>query len=445
MPLIVLIFGFWCVRTVLRSGTARAWLTVVVPVMMLVPSNFFLRLPHLPPLSIEDSVLGALGIGLLLTDVRRWNFTTLDLWIAVYIFAVAYAERLPWGTNGAWLRFATAVLECLVPYAVGKLLVEEPGMRLRSIQSLVRFMAIACIFAIPQFVTKKNLYIYFWEHFFPGEWLPLQSRMGFGRVSGPYGEAEGAGMTILVGLLLAAWLQHGEHLLPLKYAKAALCVLLAALLMTQSRGPWLGALIAYAVASVGRSLRPRRHAVLLLSLVLLVGVPSYSAFENYTSGKRVQYGSLQETAQYRRELIENYVPIAQAGGAWGWGSITFPHPDGQASVDNQYLLTWLSQGYVGATAFLLVVGETICRYIRLGLRARGLRERYFVLTMLGIILGLAFTFTTVWMSDQDSMLFFLLAGWCQSIRPGQSDRTDSLRSATRSELEHDERPMLVYT
>jgi hypothetical protein len=443
MSLIVLIFGIWCLISISRFGTARTFLTVVLPVMMLVPCAFFLRLPHLPPLNIEDSVLGSLGIGMLLYDIRRWRFTTLDLWIAVFICTAAYSERIPWGTNGAWLRFVTAILQCLVPYMAGKLLLEQPGMRLKSTQTLVRFMTIACIFAIPQFVSKKNLYLYFWEHFFPGQWLPIQTRMEFGRVSGPYGGAESAGMTILIGLLLAAWLQHGRQLLPLKYAKTSIFILVLSLLMTQSRGPWLGAIIAFAVASIGRAAKPGRRAVLIFSLFLGVGVPLYSAFENYTSGKRTEYGSAQETAQYRKELIANFIPIAEAGGAWGWGD-SFPHPDGQNSLDNEYLLIWLLQGYVGAISLVLIIGETTFRYTRLGSRARAIRERYFILTLLGIVVGLAFTFTTVWMSDQDYLLFFLIPGWSQSIRPGQSDSTDSSQSDLRRELQfHDS--ILVYT
>lgn len=444
MPYIVLIFGFWCLRSVLTYGTARAWLTVVLPVMMFVPCDFYLHIPHLPPLNIEDSVLAVLGVSLLLKYARRWRFTTLDLWIAVYIFTAAYAERLPWGVDGAWLHLAVVILECLVPYAVGKLLVEQPGVRVKSAQILVRTMTIACIFAIPQFFTKKNLFTYFWNHFFPNEFAILQARMGFGRLSGPYGEAEAAGMTILVGLLLAAWLQHGRQLLPMKYAKASLVILLVSLLMTQSRGPMLGALIAFTIASIGRAAKPGRRALIILGLTVVIGIPSYSAFENYISGARAEYGSLRETAQYRKELIANYVPIAQAGGAWGWGSLTFPHPDGQDSVDNQYLLTWLAQGYVGAIAYLLIVGETLIRYIRLGLQARVPRERYFVLTLLGIVAGLAFTLTTVWMNDQDSMLFFLLAGWSQSIILEPADSKDPQQESIRPELKSVD-SLLVYT
>jgi len=435
VALIVLIFGIWCLVAVFRFGTARAFLTVVLPVMMFAPCYFFLRLPHLPPLSIEDAIFGALGIGMLIYEVRRWRFTTLDLWIAVFICTAGYSERIPWGTNGAWLRFATAILECLVPYMAGKLLLERPGMRLKSIQTLVRFMTIACIFAIPQFFSKNNLYIYFWEHFFPGQWLPLQTRMGLGRVCGPYGVAEDAGMVILVGLLLAVWLQHGRQLLPLKYAKASILILALTLLMTQSRGPWIGAAIAFTIASIGRAAKPGRRAILIISLAIVVGIPLYAAFDNYISGKRAVYGSEQETAQYRKELIENYVPIAQAGGAWGWGN-SFSHPDGQSSVDNEYLLIWLCQGYVGAISLILIVSETVLRYTRLALLARDMRERYLILTLLGIVLGLAFTLATVWMSNQDYLLVFLLAGWSQAILPPDSSVGHKMKLRDR---------VLVYT
>ncbi len=105
------------------------------------------------------------------------------------------------GTNGAFMVLFTATLECWVPYMAGKLLVERPGMRVETVRRIVVLMAVASVFAMPEFLLKWNPYIHFWSHFFPGQWVGSATRQGFGRVGGPYGGGETAGMVLLMGLL----------------------------------------------------------------------------------------------------------------------------------------------------------------------------------------------------------------------------------------------------
>lgn len=317
----------------------------------------------------------------------------------------------------------TTILECGVPYMAGKLLVERPGMRVETVRRIAVLMAIAALFAMPQFFLKTNPYIYFWSHFFPGQWRNPATRGGFGRVDGPYEGGETAGMVLLIGLLLALWLQHcktkslgtiGYLDRPLKYGRAIILILVTTLYMTQSRGPWMGTVIAGMIASIGRAKNTLRQAILVFGLGLVVGIPLYSMGKDYISGPTAQIGSEQQTAQYRKALIDNFVPIAKMGGAWGWGN-SFPHPGGQESVDNEYLLVWLLQGYVGLTALILIFVEGIVSFVRAGIKARSFQERYFILTLFGILLGLAACVSTVWLADQAYEIFFLIIGWSQAL------------------------------
>jgi len=51
-------------------------------------------------------------------------------------------------------------------------------------------------------------------------------------------------------------------------------------------------------------------------------------------------------------------------------------------------------------------------------KPQSVRERHFVLTLLGLIVGIAFTISTVFLGDQSYYLLFLLIGWSQGIRLG---------------------------
>jgi hypothetical protein len=410
-------------KAVLDGGTRYAFLTVLLPVMMFLPADFNMRLPHLPPLSFEDTALLSLGVGMVFMDLPRWKFSTLDGLVLLFVFTSSYSERIPWGYNGAYLHLCNELLECVVPYIAGRLWLGQPGMRIKTVNTLIVLLAIASALAIPQVVLKWNIYIHFWSHFFPGQFYDVpQTRLGLGRVEGPYGMAESCGLVLLIGLPLALWLKAvGYFGRPLKFGTTIIVVLSLTILMTQSRGPWLGLIVALAIASIGRAKRPLRRGILVFGLGLLVGVPLYTYGKSYVdsaSNKRVEIGSQVQTAQYREQMMDAYIPIAELGGAWGWGNL-YPVVKGQFSIDNEYLLVWLTQGYVGLAALVLIIIDASISFTQLGIKARTFPERYLSFSLLGILLGVAVCLGTVWLSAQSFMLFFLIVGWSQAIAPAK--------------------------
>jgi hypothetical protein len=127
-------------------------------------------------------------------------------------------------------------------------------------------------------------------------------------------------------------------------------------------------------------------------------------------------GSETQTAQYRQIMIDNYIPIAELGGAWGWGNI-FPIIEGQTSIDNEFLFVWITQGYIGLIILILIFIEATITLVRLGIRARLFQDRYLAFSLLGIVLGLALCLGTVWLTEVPYLLFFVLMGWFESIQP----------------------------
>jgi hypothetical protein len=345
----------------------------------------------------------------------------MDVWVLIFLFTSAYSERLPWGYNGAMLHFITVLLECIVPYMAGRALLEQPGMRIETVNLLIMLMAVASFLGMPQFVLKWNPYIHFWSHFFPGQFPTIpQVRHGVGRVEGPYGMAESNGMVLLIGLTLAFWLRSvGYFGRRFRYERITLIILITTILMTQSRGPWLGLILALSIASIGRAKRPARRAILVFGSVLLVGVPLYSVAKTYINSAPAQVGSEVQTAQYRQQMIDDYVPIAELGGAWGWGNV-YPVMHGRFSIDNEYLLIWLTQGYVGLGTLILIFLDAMVSFTWLGIRSRTFQDRYLNFSLLGIFFGMAVCLGTVWLSAQAFMLFFLMVGWSQAIRPASA-------------------------
>jgi hypothetical protein len=526
MPIVVLIPGVLCIFALLRGRTKAAFLGVFIPVLVLLPTDYFWRAPHLPPISFVEATLFPLGIGMLLLDTSGWKLTRTDFWMALFAFSNIYPQfrdrckgdlcTTDWALN----MFAT-VTTAVIPYMAGKLIIEQPGVRKETIRRLSWLLSIISVLSMPEFFIQVNLFRHFWLKFFPDEWqlLPTAARRGFGRLGGPYAGSEQAGIVLLVGLSFALWLHFISspgleetvsarryrsgfawlHLLAprsvekavsarrywsgfawlhflapprvektvlarryrsgfawlhlpapprvektvarryrrgfallhfldsprveeAKHAifsraktKAMILLLTVTLLMTQARGPWIGQIFSLGIASIGKAKKPRLMAVVVVAIFIFVGIPAYKSFKEYSSGPRKDYGSEQETAQYRQELLDNYIPVAKEGGAWGWGR-RIPVIRGQVSIDNEYLFVWLLQGYVGLVSFTLLLLDGIMSLIWLGIRARLRSDRAFIFSLLGIILGIAITVGTVYLGSQPYELFFLLIGWSQAVR-----------------------------
>ena len=135
---------------------------------------------------------------------------------------------------------------------------------------------------------------------------------------------------------------------------------------------------------------------------------------------------------YRRELIPAYMPLIEQGGLFGWGIVNYPTRHGQRSIDNEYLLLGVTQGYWGFSFFLLIIGEAVVTLI-LSLRTmRARQDRTFVFMLLGILAGICLSISTVFIAYQVQQLLFLLAGWSCSLRP------------TKHEVEEQSKPAPIH-
>ena len=425
MPIVILIPFFLCLAALFRDSVQKAFLNIYLPVFMLFPIYYYWKVASLPPIDLSEAVLLPIGMGILLREMPRWRLSTMDLWVGLFIFTSYYSDYLHDHNVASIFDLFACLCVAVIPYTAGKVLIEQHGARIATVKRIVFLLFVASLIGTYEYRMGSNPYTLVWARFFPGEsfaWK-TQIRWGWGRVSGPYGQSELAGMMLFFGLVLTLWLTYNKlwepkfsraKWLPLSKSTIIVWTIGLVLLMTQARGPWIGSIIAVPIALIGRTRRVLRATVILGLLGTIGGGLMYVGLQHYISGPTTS--SEQEDAQYRQHLLDNYKPIAAAGGPWGYGQ-DFPRVPGQGSIDNEYLFVALTQGWVGLLAFVLLAGQTLVKMIAAAIYSSTKRDRYFAFSLLGVFLGLLITIFTVYLGNQPYELFFLLAGWAQALRP----------------------------
>ena len=424
MQIIVLLPALVCLTALFRRSLTLAFLDVYLPLFVLFPSYYFWKVSSLPPISVGQSALLPLGAAIVFQLLPKWRFTTTDVWMLLFLLSASVADYQTSGTTTALFDLFANVADGLVPYMAGKMLIEQNGLRMQTARRLVLLMTACAVISAYEYRLSLNPFTIIWSRFFPDEHFAwkTQLRWGFGRVSGPFGQSELAGIVIMFAIMLALWLRYAHpwedkfaifprH--PFRKRNIIFATLIFFLFMTQARGPWLGCLFAVPIAMVGKSDRVLRNGLLLLLVVLPVAGGAYLLGKHYTSAAPAS--SEQQTAQYRAQLLDNYTPIARRGGAWGWGQ-SFPRVPGQESIDNEYLFLWLTQGTLGVGAFLLIAGESLLRLMWSASTSIYRMDRFFAFSLFGAFCGILLTIGTVFLGNQPFQLFFLIAGWSQSIR-----------------------------
>jgi hypothetical protein len=434
MSLIALIPAIVCTVALFFWPPAKVFRNVALPVIILLPLYYSFKAPLTPPIDFGDAVLLPLGIAIAFRGMRLWHYSFMDLWIVIFLISTCVADRLSGYATGSIFELFDKTNYVLIPYMAGKMLIEQDGNRAAIVKRIVVLMFAASIPSFYECFWRDNLYrIAFQPYLFANTIWLTQIRNGFGRVAGPYAQAELAGMTFLVGIVLALFLARyyrwGERFrrapwFPIRKSSLVIAVLLLALLLTQSRGPELGALIAIPIALVGRSRRVLRSIFIAAVFAAVVGSASYVAIMRYTDTRQVTSED-QSSAVYRKIMLENYLPLAEHGGPWGRGlSFLDYHAIGaQASIDNEYLLVWLTQGYVGILSFLLLVFGTLYNLVLATIYNPQKIDRSFAFTLLGIFIGLLFVIATVFLGGQPLIIFFLIVGWSETVllRPAERE------------------------
>ncbi len=458
MAAIILIPALACCAVLAMGSARKALLCVYLPALLLLPQYYVLRLPHLPPIGFADAAILPLGVALVLGAMRHWRWAWMDLWVFLFAVCAGLSEALSTElANGDWtqllspnlaaserlntnianggLLFVAGVLTMVLPYMAGKLLIEredgvQHAMRRSVIARMVELLAVVAVLSVYEFLTGHSLWQKLARPFlgpYQSEvWVP-QMRWGFGRIAGPFGHAILAGMVFLMGLVYCLWLLNADRNwgsrrlidgLPFTLRGLTLAALAAGLLMTQSRGPWIGVGLALVFAMLTRFL-PMAKAVLAFAGFCLVFAVAALFYANIYTGKSMVQASTkeQQNAIYRRELLTNYVPMVMERPAFGWGVTTKPTVAGQDSIDNEYLLLAVTEGFAGLAVFLAIAAGSAVKLLRMISQPIPGEDRMLAFAHLAVLIGLMTALTTVYIGEQVVMLFFLFTGWVQAMRP----------------------------
>ena len=448
MELIILLPAVACWVALARGPIRKALINVYLPAVLLLPQYYSLRFPHLPPLTFADAAVLPLGAALWVKEIRRWRFDWMDLWVLLLAVSAALSEGLSQAlADGTWkrlfavdsppvvgnlanggLQFFQGLCTMVLPYMLGKLLIEQQGAeqhaaRKRLLRRMVSLLAIVAGISVFDFLTGKSIWQKVFRHLFPDQpvaWT-VQMRWGFGRIAGPYAHAILAGMIFLMGLIYCLWLRKfapnwGTRRifseLPLTLRGLVLWAIIAGLLMTQSRGPWVGVGLSLVLALLMWKL-PIGKATLAFVLVLAAfSIPAYYFGMRYTDvDLNHAKTEAQRNAVYRRDLLRTYIPLIKDRKAFGWGITTLPTMHGHTSVDNEYLLLAAAQGFTGLGLFLMILLGSAVRLYRLGRRQLQMEDKALVFAHMTVLMGLVTALTTVYLGEQALLLFFMVVGW----------------------------------
>ncbi|GGX36607.1 O-antigen ligase family protein [Undibacterium squillarum] len=439
VPLIALFFAF-------RHNAAWLFLYVYLPSLLLFPDTFHTQMTGLPKLSINQAmILGIIPFAI--QQYRRfWKWTITDLMVIALMMCMSYSEYAGSNINDARNLTVTMWSAALFPYVLCKLCLLAEDIEIALTRVFVGLMAVVTFICIYEARFGFNPFIALLQPFFPGQGMGWVTtfRYGFARIAGPFAHAILAGIMMAMTYRLHRWLQWGGHWdghlhllkrLPWDPAKVLTVLFFLGMVMTVARGPWLGGVAGAMIVFLSRTKNRRRALWILLALVLVCVPALYVGFQSYLDiqpGMKMTMS--QESAMYRKVLMEKYIDIAIEHAVFGWGRNTWPKVPGMESIDNYYLLLTLMHGL--STMLLLVV---LMLSLSVRLVIRGMKElpgaASLAMTHAGIIVMVAVSLVTVYLGEQVIPAVFLIFGWADAclIRPY---RPQDYLPATEAQPEH---------
>ena len=438
MEIVALIPTFIALYIAFTKSPERAFLDVYLPVVFFLPDYYRWIAPGLPDPTFSQGVVLVIMAAYVAKGAKGWWFSLSDVFVFGYAFCVGYSEYLNSGYADAQNLIFNMLAWVVCPYILAKVLIELKGLRVEFAKRLVFLLFMISVVSLYEFKFASTPWRMILDPFFPWQGLGWVTtfRWGFARVAGPYGHAILAGIILVTGYRIQRWLEWNnlweprfKKLPPLPFprfftkTRIITLGLLGGVIMTMCKGLWLGAMLAAGATAIGRS-RNKKSAVRILTAgFIFIGIPIIIAFWSWASvGREHATSDSQETAAYRKELIDKYVDIAVERSWWGWGLIKWPKVLGMPSIDNYYLLLALMHGLLALGCFVGLIFYMSRRLFVRGMRAPPNLPRggSLAFTLLAVYIAIGFSVATVYMGNQVVPLLFLISGWAEGyLKHGQ--------------------------
>jgi hypothetical protein len=429
LPALVALLVMW------TSSVEKAVLWVYLPVLLLLPSYFFFGTPAI---NVNQYAILPIGVAICWRTFNgKWRWSILEAAVGAFVVWNFISDYHAIGLVDVLSRIVSPITLVVFPYMIGKTIIEQHGVRVIFMRRFVFCLFLDCLISTYEFRMGLNPVRASFLMFFPSTRWPGQLRMGFFRVAGPFGHPILMGTVVGIAIILhryvtylGLWERRFRFLPNLLITKERLILiaLVAGILLTQSRGPWIATAVGVVLASCGTSIWYKHAFKRAMAGILIAGFLIFLVGRVYladTEAFGVLKGSEEQiSAAYRTALISRYQDIALRESFWGWGTTTWPKLRDMPSIDNTYLLITLMHGLTGLTIYLLMLGISLARLLRRALSSRELpsHERALLFVLLGTGVTIAVSTVAVYLGEQLYPLLFLFLGWGEGcLAPGPRD------------------------
>lgn len=405
-----------------RMTPGRATVAVYLPVLLLLPDCYHAFTPGLPDPSFNQAAILPIFAVAVLRYLPQWRPSVSDLLAIAFAASVAWSEYINAGYQEAQNLIFAMLTGALAPYLLARLCIARERLHVATARVFAGILFGLAVFGLFEAKFGFNPFLAILGPFFPGQggWVTT-FRHGLARVAGPYSHAILAGIMMVMAYRLQRWLEWGGHweprftriTLPWRKDRTMSVWLFIGSLMTVARGPWIGGLLGGAFAWVGRSRNKRLALMSMLGAALAVGIPAMLMFASYLDVKPgMPMTTSQESAVYRKVLMEKYMDIAMEHAWLGWGRNTWPKVGGMESIDNYYLLLSLMHGLLATLLLVGLIFWLVGRLLRQGLR-EPVGHNSLSFCFLGILVSVLISLATVYLGENVLPAFFFIAGWAE--------------------------------
>ncbi len=432
-----------------RRPVGEVFISVYLFSVFALPGWCHWFVPHVPKMTFDQTAILPIAFYFIRKHRKDWVWSFSDILVFGFVILLTVSEYVNAGYNEAQNLGFGYFAQGALPYILAKGLIEKQGLRVKFVK---RIVVILCFVNLPfayEFKMGYNPYRILTDIFFPGAAWVTTMRYGFSRAAGPYSHCILAGAVCLISFRLQAWLEKSgqweryfRRFRPFGMTKGRILTIatLLGVVMTLARGPQIGVVLATIISGIGAGRNVLRRAVVVVGIVIVIGIPiAIQSYQYAAVGRDHAKTTSQESAAYRKELLDKYMDIAKEHAKLGWGRNGWPKVLGMPSIDNYYLLLALMHGIPASMLFVLIQLSMMGRLLRNGFANAPKKPLGSSLsfTLGGIYLGMMFTFFTVFLGENVLPIFFLITGFAEGylIAGGDSTSIDpSKDGAQRDQL-----------
>ena len=433
MAYIVFVAMFAAIYAINRYDLQRAFIYVWIPALMLIPSDWNVNIPGLPDPNFPQAACIPIVFILVTRQFDKIELGLIEVLIAVYCtfrFLVDWQSRgYSDAQNYAFEMLTTGV----APYIMGRYVINSRQMDISTAKMLVLMFLVQA----PAFLYELRMWVppvfRVFGFLFPESHSGLSVRYGLARLTGPYTHPILACVIFIAIYRLHRWLdwmgvwkqpqtglfgvfESWSRRFPLSFSFHITIIFFTMIILTFSRGPWIGGLAGAALTAVGNFDNRKRALIIFVILMVAGGVAAEAAFNYYVApGSDGTISEGAETMLYRKIMLDRYEAFIWEKPWTGWGLTTVPSIQGMESIDNAYFLMALQHGIPAPVLFFIIFIYAIGTQIVFGLKS-GSREPPLGFTFAGIYLACFMAFATVYIGAQTPSILFLLLGWGEGIR-----------------------------